>query len=315
MYFLWQCPSYLPNYLSFGACWLSLSVLLSLLSLSLSPLRNQTVAHSFLLSVASHYVQVWILAWRGTGSCGPTASGCVGGLGSSEAVGRHHFRSSIRLFSIHHVRIWTGDSETPVFVLLFGFDVRAMFGPLVASHFICDFRALKTGTVLPDVNADCFPSRCKLQIYFPVEEKRNSLFSFCELYFGLSRVFFQSVENLGDAKLERAHSGAACTVTLEKSGTANVFLVGRSLPHPTTNHLLLRPQILQQSCLIAPIWTRTRAPQPWGWETLDSCWRLKYPELSHLLHSSQSVNQLETHVLKLGVTRATVLRYWYGGSS
>lgn len=53
-----------------------------------------------------------------------------------------------------------------------------MFRPLVASHFICDFLAFKTGTVLPGVNADCFASRCKLQIYFHVEEKMNSLFSF-----------------------------------------------------------------------------------------------------------------------------------------
>lgn len=52
MYFLWQCLSYLPNYLSFGACGLFVSLSLSLslflclsLSLSVSRLRNQTVAH------------------------------------------------------------------------------------------------------------------------------------------------------------------------------------------------------------------------------------------------------------------------------
>lgn len=106
-----------------------------------------------------------------------------------------------------------------------------MFGPLVASHFICDVLAFKTGTVLPDVNADCFPSQCKLQIYFHVEEKDEFSIFLCELYFGLSRVFFSSLKNLGDAKLERAYSGAACTVTLEKSGTPNVFPVGHSLPH------------------------------------------------------------------------------------
>lgn len=53
-----------------------------------------------------------------------------------------------------------------------------MFRPLLASHFIYDFLAFKMGTVLPDVNADCFASCCKLQIYFHVEEKMNSLFSF-----------------------------------------------------------------------------------------------------------------------------------------
>ncbi len=44
----------------------------------------------------------------------------------------------------------------------------------------------------------------------------------CELYFGLS--CFLSVKILGDAKLERAYSSAACALVLERDGTPNVFL-------------------------------------------------------------------------------------------
>lgn len=69
------------------------------------------------------------------------------------------YRSLIMLFSFYHVSVWTGEGVAPVFLFVFSliFDVRAMFGPLVASHFICDFLAFEPGTVLPDVNADCFP--------------------------------------------------------------------------------------------------------------------------------------------------------------
>lgn len=83
-----------------------------------------------------------------------------------------------RLFSIHHVRIWTGESVTPVLVPLFDFGRLCNVWSSRSFALYLWLPCFQTGTVLPDGNADCFPSQCKLQIYFHVEEKMNSLFSF-----------------------------------------------------------------------------------------------------------------------------------------
>lgn len=72
-----------------------------------------------------------------------------------------------------------------------------------------------------------------LQVYTPgdifhVKEKMNSLFYFVNYI--LACLVFLSVKILGDAKLERAYSSAACVLMLERNGTPNVFLSRTFVP-------------------------------------------------------------------------------------
>lgn len=105
--------------------------------------------------------------------------------------------------------------------LLFVFCFCAMFSPLVAWHFICDFLALEQGLFCP-----MWMLTVSLQMYTPeifsCQRKKDEFSIFlCKLYFGLS--CFLSVKTLGDAKPERAYSSAACALLLERNGTSNVF--------------------------------------------------------------------------------------------
>lgn len=56
----------------------------------------------------------------------------------------------------------------------------------------------------------------------------NYLFSFVNYI--LACLVFLSVKILGDAKLERAYSSAACALVLERNGTPNVFLCRSFIP-------------------------------------------------------------------------------------
>lgn len=103
-----------------------------------------------------------------------------------------------------------------------------MFSPLVASHFICDFLAFEQGLFCP-----MWMLTVSLQVYTPgdifhVKEKMNSLFYFVNYI--LACLVFLSVKILGDAKLERAYSSAACVLMLERNGTPNVFLSRTFVP-------------------------------------------------------------------------------------
>lgn len=147
-----------------GSFSLSLPLSLSLsLFVSVSRLRNQTVAH-FLFAFCSISLcssvdsgAGWVLL--GLAAMGPCVKVDWNLLKLSDAISSHVQKLHQAVFCPSRQRLDWGRCH-PVFFLFFFsliFDVCAMFGPFVASHFICDFLALKPGTVLPDVNADCFP--------------------------------------------------------------------------------------------------------------------------------------------------------------
>lgn len=70
------------------------------------------------------------------------------------------------------------------------------------------------------------------------KKKMNTLFSFVK-YFLACLVFFLSVKILGDAKLERAYSSAACALVLEQNGTPNVFLCWSFPPPPHIERVMV----------------------------------------------------------------------------
>lgn len=96
---------------------------------------------------------------------------CICGLESSEASALrsqlHDMIDALSRFSSHvqefdlamtldmivvvayHVRFWTGEKKCNSVFLIFFFLFCAMFSPLVASHFICDFLAFEQGLFCP----------------------------------------------------------------------------------------------------------------------------------------------------------------------
>lgn len=97
----------------------------------------------------------------------------------------------------------------------------------------------------------------------------NSLFSFVNYILACLVFFFLSVKILGDAKLERAYSSAACSLVLERNGTPNVLLCRSSLPPHTHENRFEFEQVITV--------------------TLDEhsemqVTRLKYEKLKHVKH-------------------------------